>query len=58
MHRKVCFIKINAQTHIHTHLFKFVDNTCFPSAKQIHTIYLKQRSIIFCLKAEHHMNQV
>ena len=45
-------------THIHTHLGELVNNTRFQSGKQIHTIYLKQRRRIFCLKEDHHMNQV
>ena len=39
-------------THIHTHLCEFVDNTLFQYEKQIPQLYLKQRSIIFCLKAD------
>ena len=51
-------LKIYTHTHICTHLCEFVDNTCFQSEQQIHKIYLKQRSIIFCLKPDHHINQV
>ena len=39
-------MKINTHTHIHTHLFRFVDNTHFQFEKQINTVYLNQGSII------------
>ena len=58
-------IHTHIQTHIHTHintlhihLCELVDSTGFQSEKQIPQLYLKQRNIIFCLKADHHMNQV
>ena len=50
---------VNTHLRIHTRVCEFVINTRLQFEKQIQELYLKQRSIILCLKVNHHhMNQV
>ena len=50
---------VHTHTHIRSYVNEFLDNTYLYFVKQIQQLYLKQKSLIPCLKVNHHnMNQV